>query len=364
MIKRFVTPTVAWYLAKRILGPFLLALAAFTLIQLIGEGSDRFPGWLRTGVVLLGVKYLALRVPFMASQLLPVSLLAGVIFGFSLLNRTEEVVALQALGISRARLTVPVLVLATMVTILDFGLTEGIVPTANRRAEHLLMTELKRQPPSPQDRGETWVRTQEGFLVAERYDRNRRELYDVTVFKLGRYPSLRAIMHVQHAVWERAGWRLTGIHSLSLEPGDRLASATGGDVVLDASPADFGSVFSSNPDEFSLAELDGFIRDLRRRGLDPSGYVVMRALKFALPFSCLVMAALGLALSLKSSPRRSGFGPKIGLAVAAGVGYWLVLGIMVSFGKSGLMPPWPAVWIPNFLFAGLALSIFLYGEET
>jgi lipopolysaccharide export system permease protein len=364
MIKRFVTPTVAWYLAKRILGPFLLALTAFTLIQLLGEASDRFSTWLRGGVVLLGVKYLALRVPFMVSQLLPVSLLAGVIFGFSMLNRAEEVVALQALGISRARLTIPVLMLAMMVTLFDFGLAEGIVPAANRRAYSLLMTELKRRPPSPQDNGETWVRTQEGFLVAEHFNRVRRELYDVTVFKLGRYPSLRAIMHVQHAVWERAGWRLTGIRSLSVEPGDRVASATGGEVVLDASPADFGSVFSSNPDEFSLAELNGFIRDLRRRGLDPSGYMVMRALKFALPFSCLVMAALGLALSLESSPRRSGFGPKIGLAVAAGVGYWIVLGIMVSFGKSGLAPPWAAVWIPNFLFGGLAFSIFLYGEET
>jgi lipopolysaccharide export system permease protein len=113
-----------------------------------------------------------------------------------------------------------------------------------------------------------------------------------------------------------------------------------------------------------LAELDAFIGELRREGLAPNGYLVVRALKFALPCSCLVMAALGLALSLKASPRRSGFGPKIGLAVATGVGYWIVLGITVSLGKSGLMPPWTAVWTPNFLFGGIALSIFLYDEET
>jgi len=114
-------------------------------------------------VVLLGVKYLALRVPFMVSQLLPVALLAGVIFGFSLLNRTEEVVALQALGISRARLTVPVLMLAMMVTLFDFGLSEGIVPTANRRAYSLLMMELKRRPLSPQDNGEPGSVLNKGF---------------------------------------------------------------------------------------------------------------------------------------------------------------------------------------------------------
>jgi len=37
MIKHFVTPTVAWYLAKRILGPFLLAVAAFTLMKVVGR---------------------------------------------------------------------------------------------------------------------------------------------------------------------------------------------------------------------------------------------------------------------------------------------------------------------------------------
>jgi len=358
------TSTVFWYLTKRILGPFLLALAAFTLVSLIGEGSDRFATWLRTGVALLGLNYLALRLPFMVSQLLPVSLLAGVMFGFAMLNRAEEVVALQALGISRARLAIPVFVLAVVVAICDFGLSEGIVPAANRRAYRLLMTEIKHQAPSAQETGETWVRTRQGFLVAEHYDRNRRELYDVTVFKLGRYPTLRAILHVQRAVWEHAGWKLTGIRSLSLEPGDRIATEAVAKVHLDASPGDFGSVFSSSPDEFSLTELNQFIADLRRRGLDPKGYLVVRALKFALPFSCLVMAALGLALSLNQTPRRSGMAPKIAIAVAAGVGYWLVLGIMVSFGKSGLISPWPAVWTSNVLFGGIALSIFLYGEET
>jgi lipopolysaccharide export LptBFGC system permease protein LptF len=51
------------------------------------------------------------------------------------------------------------------------------------------------------------------------------------------------------------------------------------------------------------------------------------------------------------------------LAVATGVGYWMILGVCVSLGKSGLMPAWPAAWIPNFAFGALAVSTFLLGEE-
>jgi lipopolysaccharide export LptBFGC system permease protein LptF len=32
-------------------------------------------------------------------------------------------------------------------------------------------------------------------------------------------------------------------------------------------------------------------------------------------------------------------------------------------GRSALLVPWIAAWIPNFMFAMIAIGIFMFGEE-
>src|SRR5262249_8315674 len=127
-------------------------------------------------------------------------------------------------------------------------------------------------------------------------------------------------------------------------------------------PADF-SLLRLEPEEFSLWELNRYIDDLRSKGLDPGGYVVDRDLKYAMPLSCLIMVALGIALSLDPLPRKSSLGRSFLLAILIGFAYWLAFGITSSLGRSGLLAPWMAASLPNFTFSMIALSIFLFGEE-
>jgi len=53
--------------------------------------------------------------------------------------------------------------------------------------------------------------------------------------------------------------------------------------------------------------------------------------------------------------------------VAAFAANWAValaaLGITSALGRSGLLPAAIAAWIPNFMFAMIAVAIFLLGEE-
>jgi lipopolysaccharide export LptBFGC system permease protein LptF len=118
-----------------------------------------------------------------------------------------------------------------------------------------------------------------------------------------------------------------------------------------------------DPEEFSLWELDRYIRDLQRKGLDPGGYIVDRDLKYAMPLSCLIMVALGIMLSLDPLPRNLSLGRSFGLAIGIGFAYWLAFGLTSSLGRSAIIPAWVAAWLPNLLFSMVAVSIFLVGEE-
>ena len=131
---------------------------------------------------------------------------------------------------------------------------------------------------------------------------------------------------------------------------------------LDAKPGDFSFAILS-PEEFSLSELDAYILKLRRNGLDPGSYLVDRDVKYALPLSCLVLMFCGLSLSLDPVPRASSGGRAFILGLGIGIAYWIIMGFTISFGRSGLMEPWLAAWLPNFLFSMLGVALFIGGEE-
>jgi lipopolysaccharide export system permease protein len=256
----------------------------------------------------------------------------------------------------------PVICVGIALTFGNFALAEGLVPITSGRAEQLLAARLRHGPAAEREIQRIWVRTRRGFLMAGSYDRHRRELHDVTIFRLGTYPELDAITQVQLARWDGHRWVLNGTQELAFRPDGSIAAVTP-DVTLGASPADLNTFAAFRPEDMSLRELDQFINELGRYSAVPAELRVLRALKFALPASCLVMAILGLAGSLEGNPRRSAIGRKIGFAVGAGVGYWLLLGFTVSLGKAGVIGPWPAAWLPDLLWTGLAAALFLLGEE-
>jgi lipopolysaccharide export system permease protein len=359
-----LSPVMDRFLAGQFFGPFMVCTAAFTAAYLLGDMFDRFNDLIKYGGLgLIGLEYFGLKIPLIVSQVLPVACLAGVLLGFAILNRSGEVLACQQLGISRLEMAIPVMFVAFLITIFNFTISETIVPHATREAKFLYHVEMKkRQLQSVFADKRIWVRLRNGFASADAYDKKKEELQGVTVYHLGENYAVKDIVYANTAMWNGKHWVPQGLKDFSLEANGTVTTTDADRLKLALKPADF-SILRVDPDEFTLWELDDYIASLKRKGLDPGGYIVDRDLKFAMPVSCLIMVALGMALSLDPLPRNLSLGRSFGLAIAIGFGYWLAFGITSSFGRSGLMPAWMAAWLPNITFALIALSIFLFGEE-
>lgn len=74
-----------------------------------------------------------------------------------------------------------------------------------------------------------------------------------------------------------------------------------------------------------------------------------------MPFASLVFAMVGAPLGVR--PQRAGKGVGFGLSILIIFSYWISLNIAAFFGKSGLMPPLVAMWVPNI--AGLVAAAYL-----
>src|SRR5438445_8914169 len=141
-----LSPVMDRFIAGQFFGPFMVCLAAFTAAYLLGDMFDRFDDLIHYGGLgLLGLEYFALKLPLIVSQILPVASLAGVLLGFALLNRSGEVLACQQLGISRLEMMTPVLVVAVLISIFSFVLSETVVPIATRQARYLYDVQSKRR---------------------------------------------------------------------------------------------------------------------------------------------------------------------------------------------------------------------------
>jgi lipopolysaccharide export system permease protein len=358
-----LSPVMDRFLAGQFFGPFFVCLIAFTTAYLLGDMFDRFDDLIRYGGLgLLGLEYFALKLPLIVSQVLPVASLAGVLLGFAILNRSGEVLACQQLGISRLEMAVPVLFVAILISVFNFMLSETMVPAATREAKYLYDVQLKkRQLKAVFAARRIWVRAHDGFVSADSYDRKTRTLHGVTRYTLDANFDVDTIARAASVQWNGHKWIPDGMKVFHIDQG-QVVPADKTKLDLGLSPSDF-ALLRLDPEEFSLWELNRYIQDLRSKGLDPGGYVVDRDLKYAMPFSCLIMVALGMALSLDPLPRNLSLGRSFGLAIVIGFGYWLAMGITTSFGRSGLLTPWVSAWLPNVVFAMITLSIFLFGEE-
>ncbi len=362
-IRPRLSPTIDRFLAATFFGPFMVCLAAFTAAYLLGDLFDRFDTLVHHGGLgALGLEYFALKVPLIVTQLLPIACLAGVLLGFALLNRTGEVLACQQLGISRVEMMIPVLMIGILISGFQFVLSETVVPAATREAKYLYEVELKgRQLEGVFANTHLWIRVRDGFLSADSYDRKKMELRGITLYRLGPEYAVSNIFHASGAHWNGAKWVPVGVTRFKLSDGAVSSSEPPG-FVINVTPADLG-LLRLEPEEFSIWELNRYIHDLKHKGLDPGGYLVDRDLKYAMPLSCLIMVALGIALSLDPLPRHLSLGRSFGLAILIGFGYWLSAGLTSSLGHSGFMPAWFAAWSPNILFTMLASGVFMFGEE-
>jgi lipopolysaccharide export system permease protein len=359
---RRLSPTVDRFMMRSFLGPLFAATAAFVGVHVLINTLDRFNDVVVRGGAL-GIQYMLWQAPIGAVLLLPPTCLTAVLLAFGILNRSGELLAFQSVGVSRLQLAIPVLAMAAAVSMLDFILNETVVPIANLRSHDVLNVRIRKETRRGALVGNRlWIRERGGFLSVDLFDERRKRMEGVTLYHTDPRYGLRMVRYAKSAEWNGRNWMPSGLQAYNIADDGRVDLSASGEFAIEATPSEIGDLVIA-PEELGLLDLQRFIDDLRSKGLDPGRFLVERDLRFARPFACLIMAALGVALSLDPVPRHSGLGRSFAGGIAVGFLYFLALGLTVSFGRSALIPSWVAAWVPNALFALLAVSIFLYGEE-
>ncbi len=362
------------YVLREYVTNFALVLFAFgtlflifTFFELIGDIIRN-----RTPLVTVG-DYLLNLVPYILYNTTPLCSLVAVLITFGTLNRTSELTAMKATGISLYRVVIPVLTLTAVLAAGLFAFDEFYLPAANRRQESLRSV-IKGKPAQTFLRPDRkWISGQTGrsgeptrIFFYQFFDPEKDVFANLTVFEFA--PNsfvLKRRLFASSAHWDEH------VHDWIFENGWQRTFA--GEAVAIYQPFTLLSVpeireepaYFKKEDrpsqEMSYHELSHYITDLNQSGFDTMRLRVQLNRKLAYPLITLVMALLAIPFALSMGKRGglAGIAAAIGLAIA----YWVVAGAFEAMGNVNTLPAALAAWSPDVLF-GLAGSYLLLRTPT
>lgn len=332
-----------------ILSTFLVLVLVFTLFELLGD-------IMRNQVSAMVVaEYLLNVTPYLLYNVAPLVMLLAVLVTFGLMQRSNEITAIKATGVSIYRIITPVIAAAAMVAGGLFLADQFYLPHTNKRQE-ALHNEIKGKP------AQTYLHADRKWIFGERndiyyyqfFDPDRDTFGNVTVFQLDPTNfTINRRIHADTAHWAdnldrwiyERGWERS-LKVAAIENYHPFEVATFPE--FPENPAYFKKEVKQYT-EMNYEELRSYIRDLQQSGFDVVRLRVQLNKKISYPLITLIMAVLAVPFSLSTAKR----GAITGVAVAVGIAlfYTVVSRLFEAMGDLSQLPPAIAAWSPDLIFA-------------
>ncbi|PWS37822.1 LPS export ABC transporter permease LptG [Falsiroseomonas bella] len=370
------TPTLTVYVARGFLAATMIMLAALTGLVALFD----FIELLRRAATRPNVGFdipatiAALRLPFVALQILPFAILLGGIVAFWRLTRSSELIVARAAGVSAwGFLTGPALVALLLGTVAVTGLSP-LSSMMLARAERMDQTFLRTGGGlSSLAGGRLWLRQGDRELdpqgvailtgrpaAARAPDgRGRFELQGVTVWRLSGDDRPLARIEAPRAHLAPGRWVLEDAVTFGADRRPSTPAAI--ELPTELTAGRIEDSFAS-PETLSFWSLPDFIAVLEEAGFSAVRHRIQFQSLLSMPVLALAMALLAAGFSMRHN-RRGGVAQMIAGGVAAGFALFVVDRVSNEFGEAGSLPVLLAAWAPTVAGLLLALALLLHLED-
>jgi LPS export ABC transporter permease LptG/LPS export ABC transporter permease LptF len=346
----------------------------FTFVLFLQQISRLFALLVRSTAPPATVGSLFLLIlPYVLTFTLPVGVLVGVLIALSRKSSDSEITALRACGYSTRRLFLPVMSYALIATILTGAATLYLTPWSIQQ-RYRLLTKLA----AAQLTAEIQPR-----VFEEQFPNRVLFVSDVISGQIIRWRKI-FIADVSPPESRPAsgedvgeGPRIT-IASEAIATPDvarnriQLSLASGSTHAAGKDPAQYYTTTFPTGEQILEAEKRTELRPRLATTEMPTEQVWREAAtslearielhqRFALPPACLFFALIGMGLG--TSSRKSGKSAAYVITVSLAFLYWMSFISLVGLAKSGTLPVWLALWIPNVVFGLVGVILFVRLEK-
>lgn len=353
---------ISRYIFREITIPFLLGIGILTVTSLLGKTLRLIELVINHGIGVLTLLQLILfMLPSLLIYIIPVSFFLSVLVAFNRLSGDSEIIAMKAGGLSLLMLSRPVVVMAIISYALTAFLTLYAFPWGNLSSKGLLYEVIKTRV-NLGIKERTFNGNFEGLvLYVNRIKGN--ELEGVLLSEERGEKEANTII-------ARKGVILSNPLTITLRLMDGTIHNTGNrpefyrvitfntydlNLTLKKRGGEDPETTLSNRD-LTLKELRAKVEEVKKRGENPSPYIIDLHKRFALPASVFVFGLLGIPLGIQRVKAGRFRGFVIGLLIV--ITYYITSTALESLGEGGRIKPLSAVWGSDIIMGLLGLYIF------
>jgi len=347
------------YLVRTIhLGTFtvLLALVGLGLFFMfigelndVGEGAYGLPQ---------AAKFVALSIPGKLVEFMPIAVLLGSILSLGSLASNSEIVAMQASGVSLAKLITSLFQAAVVLALLSFLLAEWIVPASEASARAGKNLERGKSTALFVKKG-LWIKDESRVLYIDKLlpggiARN------IEIFKLDQQGKLESFTSVGRAIPIEQGWELRQVEQ-SIIGGYGVDTASYDRLIYEGnlSPQLLG-VLMIEPQQMSSSDLYAYLNFLEENKLNAEAEKLIFWQKIFSPLAIIVMCLLAFPFVL-GVQRQSNTGQRMLIGILLGLAFVvadrLVTQLAVQVGVNAIL----VALLPSLIF--LAVTIYLLARR-
>jgi lipopolysaccharide export system permease protein len=350
------------YIIRKFLGTFFFALVMIVSIAVVFDFAEKVDNFMEreAPVKAIILDYYFNFIPYFATLFSPLFVFISVIFFTSKMAANTEIIAILNSGMSFRRMMLPYFISAFLIAAFILFLTNFVIPTSNLKRidfEDKYYRSRTRRVPVMNIHRQVYKNVlvyMESFNPISQAGRN------FTIERFNEDGKLESKLSGDMVRYDTATskWVVVNYRVRDITAGeDRITEGERIDTTLAwFSPEDLsmGPAFVGT---MSYESLNEYIEKLRLQGSDELKlFLIEKHRRFANPFSVFILTLIGVSLS--SRKVRGGIGMNIGIGLGLSFSYILFMQFASQFSLKGNLAPILAMWIPNMLYAFIALVLY------
>lgn len=352
------------YIIFEIVKFFVLALIAVLCIFIAIDYLGNMDEFINSHVSMLhSIQYVLLKIPFVTAQAMPVVLLMAILIAFGLMSKNNELIILNASGISIYALVRPVLMISAAAALFLFFLAEHVVPLTMQQSNAIKQNEIRKTTNVAVKEENIWIKGQREITHIKYFDPSSKIVFGLTRYFFDAQFRLIRRIDARTAEYQNDQWLLRDCMDQHLNVADNTYAVSLHDTLaenLGLEPEDFRQI-AHKSEEMNFRQLLDYIHKVEAEGYAATVYRVDLNAKCAYPFVCVIMALIGIGLTAR---KRLDKGLPVSISYGIGIGflYWVFHSFCISLGYGGVLPPMVAAWTANFVFFCGGLLLIMNAE--
>lgn len=350
------------YIIVKFLGTYFFAIALIISIAVVFDINENLDKFMNNNAPISAIifDYYLNFIPYFSNLFSPLFVFIAVIFFTSKLAENSEIIAMFSTGMSFKRLMRPYMISAAFIAILTYILGAYVIPKGSET--RLDFENRYKKKKKAEYVSNVQMEVAEGVIAyIDRYENYNKTGYR---FSLDKFENKKMVSHLtaRSIVYDSLAenkyqWKIRDYMIRELK-GKRevITKGTQMDTIIAMQPQDF-LISKGQQETMTSPELKAYVNRQKQRGFaNTKEFEIEYHKRIAMSFASFILTTIGLALS--SRKVKGGMGLHLGIGLALSFSYILFQTVSATFAVNANMHPMIAVWIPNILYAFIAVYLY------